>query len=112
MGKPAVRPLSRQTQETLALLGKLIHATRLERGISMEDLAARAGVSRWSVHRVERGDASCAVGTVFELATLLGIPLFEADPSRLAAQRAAIEHRLMLLPKTAKTGETRVDDDF
>ncbi|MBS9405630.1 helix-turn-helix transcriptional regulator [Halomonas sp. TRM85114] len=78
----------------------------------MDDLATRIGVSRWSVHRVERGDPSVAIGTAFELATQLGIQLFDAEPSRLVEQRATVEHRLTLLPKTAKTSEDKVDDDF
>lgn len=38
-------------------LAKEVHLSRLELGLSMEALAAKAGVSRMTVHTLERGEA-------------------------------------------------------
>jgi transcriptional regulator with XRE-family HTH domain len=53
------------------------------------DLAARAGISRSLLQRIERGDAGCAIGSVFEVATICGVALFEPNPHTLAQQLAA-----------------------
>ena len=104
--------LSRYGSEATRLLGLLIRQHRLERRMTAAELAQRAGVSRGFVQRAERGDPGCAIGTVFELATIVGICLFEADPLQLAATRAATEKTLKLLPASARMPALKVDDDF
>jgi hypothetical protein len=62
---------------------------------------------------VERGDTSVAVGTVFELAGLVGIDLFGTPPSDLGALVRREEERLALLPaRVRSSSRTRVDNDF
>jgi len=58
-----------------------------------------------------RCDPTVAIGTVFELAVLLGVPLFVDDRSELSAIRRLAENRLELLPRSVRPG-TNVDDDF
>lgn len=60
----------------------------------------RAGVSRGLLHRVEAGDAGVSIGAAFELAAVLGIPLFD-EPSRLAPAIKQVETTLTLLHKAA-----------
>lgn len=104
--------LSRYGNEATRLLGLLIRQHRLERKMTAAELAQRAGVSRGLVQRAERGDPGCAIGAVFELAAIVGVPLFEADLPQLNAMRAATEKTLKLLPAAARRPTNRVDDDF
>jgi transcriptional regulator with XRE-family HTH domain len=104
--------LSRQAAEALRLLGQLIKSARLERKMTGADLAQRAGISRVLLQRIERGTPSCSIGAVFEVAVILGVPLFEAEKSALTARLRQVEDRLALLPKTARPTTGKVDDDF
>lgn len=110
---PRISPaLSRHANEAARLLGLLIRQHRLERKMTAAELAQRAGVSRGLVQRAERGEPGCAIGAVFELATIVGVPLFEADPMQLNAMRSATEKTLKLLPSSARGPAGKVDDDF
>jgi hypothetical protein len=46
MTKKTNRVYSRYTHQALALMAKLIRATRLDRGITTQELADRVGISR------------------------------------------------------------------
>ncbi len=60
--------------------GETLAKTRLERGLSLSELAEAAGVSRRSVQMYEQG-MSAQVETAFRLEQFLGIPLVRAlDP--------------------------------
>ena len=76
------------------------------------ELAERVGISRPSLHRIERGDPRSAIGSAFEAAAIVGVPLFEADPSRLAGDLARVEEKLALLPKMIRTPKVEIDDEF
>lgn len=107
-GKPS--PVAREAAE---ILGRMIRAARMERDMTAAELAERARVSRPLVGRVEKGDLKVSIGAVFELASILGVPLFEPDEHRMR-ERLERERRLgALLRKRANgTGKRRVDDDF
>lgn len=109
-------PPSRYAQEAIALLASLIRAERIEKQIPAAELAERAGISRGTLYRVEQGDVKCQIGTYFEIAAILGIPLFDTEVSlpSLVSHRNRVEEKLKLLPKhTSKIKSTRkVKDDF
>ena len=107
-----VRTYARQTREGLGLLGQLIRIARIERGMKLQDLADRVGVSRDLMHRIEKGDPRCGIGVVFEATTVLGLPLFAPEPSTVADHRARLEEKLRLLPKAVHTTTDDVDDAF
>jgi DNA-binding XRE family transcriptional regulator len=109
--KPAT-PLARQTREAVALLGQLIRVTRIERGMKVQELAERVGVSRDLIHRIEKGDPRCGIGVVFEAATVLALPLFANTPADLADERARLDEKLRLLPKAVHHRADEVDDAF
>lgn len=111
-GQKKARTYARQTREALVLLGKLIRVTRIERGMKVQELAERVGVSRDLMHRIEKGDPRCGVGAVFEAATVLGLPLFAPDPGLVADHRARLDDKLRLLPKAVHGRRDEVDDDF
>ncbi len=112
MAKPSGRSYSRYAREAAELLGLMIRNTRTERGITVADVAERAGVSRGLVHRIEQGEMGSSIGAAFEVAAVIGLRLFEADPTTLTRHLSMERDRLTLLPRSVRTGTTRVKDDF
>lgn len=112
MPKPTNRSYSRYSREAVALLGQLIRRARIERHITVEDLAERAGLSRGLVHRIEKGDLGCAIGAVFEAAAIVGVRLFDADQAALSSQLSANAATLALLPQKVRSPTGPVKDDF
>jgi transcriptional regulator with XRE-family HTH domain len=96
----------------LKLIGSEIAQSRRERRWSVEGLAERAGVTPVTVRRAERGAPTVAVGTVFELAALTGVPLFTTDPVALPKVLATSRDRLALLPQRVHEPRRVVDDAF
>lgn len=78
----------------------------------MEELGERIGVTAPTISKIERGDPSVSLGAAFEAAALLGVPLFHADPARLAAERAGLAARSALLPRPSRRRATERSDDF
>lgn len=112
MAKPAMRPHSRYSQDAVLLLGQLIRRTRIERKLTAQELAERAGLSRGLVQRIEKGEPRCAIGAVFEAAAVVGVRLFDADQATLKSSIAANKAILTLLPKAVRTSRIEVKDDF
>ena len=111
MPKPKSRPFSDYTLDALALLGQLVREARVARALTATELAERAGISRALLQRIERGEPGCAIGVVFEVASVCGVPLFEADPHRLANRVALQREKMALLPKAVRHGK-QVNDGF
>lgn len=106
------RTYSRYTKEAIKLLAGQIKATRLERGIAVQELAERAGISRDLLRRIEKGDPVCGIGVVFEVAVLLGLPLFQSDYDDLVLKNKTVEDKLALLPSRIRKTKVDIDDDF
>ncbi|MDR5886509.1 helix-turn-helix transcriptional regulator [Vreelandella janggokensis] len=106
------RSYSRVTKQALSLFGKLIKAGRLERKMTATELAERAGITRRTLRNIENGEAGSEIGTVFEVATLVGVSLFDVDERTLAIHNAHLEDKLTLLPKSVRPSKQEVDDDF
>lgn len=108
MGRQKVG-VSRAAENALVVLGQQIRLARAARGMTVAQLAGTAGISRTTLSSIERGNASSSIGTVFNLATMVGVPLFGVDdPSELIALRRRGEERLALLP--ARVDRARKDD--
>jgi transcriptional regulator with XRE-family HTH domain len=112
MAKLSDRVASRYALEALLLLGQRIRAARIERKLTMDETSIRAGISRALLRRIEHGDPGSAIGSVFEVATVVGVSLFEADRGRLTSQLHHTTDKLTLLPATARKGSKAVKDDF
>ncbi len=112
MAKPSTRPYSRYSREAAVVLGQLIRLARTGHKLTLEALAERAGISRGLLHRIERGDPGCAIGSVFEVAAIVGVRLFDADQTTLAKGVANNEATLALLPKSVRKPTRPVKDDF
>ena len=110
--KSVTRTYSRFTREALKLLGQMIKLGRIERKLTSQDLADRAGISRDMLVRVEKGDPKCGIGVVFELATLVGVQLFDETSSSLTGYIKQAEDKLALLPKAVHKKPGVVDDNF
>lgn len=93
-------------------MGEQIKLGRKQKKWTENELAERAGISRATLQKSEKGDMSCAVGLVFEVATLVNIPLFEQDTYPLSKQVEQIRDKVALLPRRIPAQQNAVDADF
>ncbi len=54
-------------------LGERIRVARVRRKIRQTDLATRTHLSRSTIQAIERGESSCAVGSVLQVLWVLGL---------------------------------------
>ncbi len=104
--------MSRHAAEAARLLGMMVAQARREKQWTILELAERAGVSKPTARKVELGDPTVAIGTAFEIATLLGVALFTPDRAELSARVRRAEDRLALLPERVRPPSLEVHDDF
>lgn len=76
---PTVFP---QEQRLLSQLGARLKLARMRRKLSNVVVAQRAGISRTSVYKVEKGDPGATLGTYLRVLAVLGL---EGDINALAA---------------------------
>jgi DNA-binding XRE family transcriptional regulator len=107
-----IKVYSRYNIEAALLLGKQIMLGRKQRKWTESELAERAGISRSTVQKIEKGDVTCAIGLVFETAVLVGIKLFDPGPINLTTQINHTDDKIALLPKTIRKVKKKVDDAF
>ena len=58
-------------------LGERIHNLRRKNGKTQEVLASEAEITRQHLQRLENGTTNPTVGTLFRVAGVLGVPLWE-----------------------------------
>lgn len=109
---PKIRTYSRYTEAAIILLGKQIHLARKQHKWSESELAERAGISRTTVQKIEKGDTSCEIGLVFETAVLVGLKLFDSETTSLDSQTRRADEIIALLPKSTHRPKQKVDDNF
>ncbi|MES2825130.1 MAG: helix-turn-helix transcriptional regulator [Pseudomonadota bacterium] len=112
MPKSSTHAYSRYSLDALELMGNLIRESRVAANLTAEALAQRAGISRSLLHRIEKGDAGCTIGAVFEIAAILGIQLFDLDAKNLAMRLSYSTEKQALLPKAVRSSKKVVKDDF
>jgi transcriptional regulator with XRE-family HTH domain len=61
------------TAKQLAALGERLRLARLRRRYSAESVAARAGITRVTLARVEKGDAGTSMGAYVAVLRVLGL---------------------------------------
>ncbi len=96
----------------LKTLSAMIKAARLERGMSQAELSERLGVSRYTVIALEKGEPKVGVGTVFEAATIVGIPLLANDQRELNKLATTVASLTSILPERGRRKKITLDDDF
>ncbi len=60
-------------QRLFAQLGETLRLARLRRRLSAEMVAERAGISRVTLHKIEKGTPSVAIGSYFMVLHVLGL---------------------------------------
>lgn len=98
MKKPQVF-FQENVREVVEYLGLQIQIGRRNRHFSERALSDRAGVSRSTLRRVEQGDPSVAIGTVFNLARAVGVPLVHEQSNKIPEEIDRAYHHLTLLPR-------------
>ena len=93
-------------------MGEQIKLGRKQRRWTEKNLADRAGISRATLQKIENGDMSCAIGLVFEAATLVGVKLFDPDTTHLSKHIEQTRDKIAVLPQRIKTKIKVVRDDF
>jgi len=110
-----VRVYSQYCRQAILLLAKHIQLARKERKLTERDLADRAGIARATLQKVEKGDLKCEIGIVFELATLVGVKLFDvelAQSHQFTLDIDRLDDKIALLPKSIRKSTKGVDDAF
>lgn len=111
MSKSAVR-IGIVAKAALSHFAALLRIRRKERNLSLGDLADRLGVSTPTVRKILEGAPSVAIGSYFEAARILGVPLFDPDPDRFAVTASKTAELESLLPKRIRTHQQEIDDRF
>ena len=112
MASPLNRTYLRQTRDAADLLGTLIRLGRKERKMTEEELSGRAGISRRTLQKIERGDPKCEIGLVFEVSSIVGVKLFNDDENSIRYTFGRhIDDKLALLPKRVRN-TVKINDDF
>lgn len=97
----ALPPTATQDRKRLALLGERIRLARKRQRVSAVAAAQAAGVSRVTLHRVERGEPSVAIGAWIAIATALGLS-FDLLGSQVRAAKVPKRVRLRDFPELEK----------
>lgn len=106
------RTYSPYAAEAAQLLGAQVTLSRRQRRWSAQELADRAGITPPTLRKVERGDMTVGLGVAFEVAALVGVPLFHEDRSRLGADLNRVRDRIAVLPQRVRQRAGEVKDDF
>ena len=81
-----------------SLIGRRVRSARIGRGWTLDDLAARSGVSRRMVVNVEQGVTNASIATLLRLSTALGVSLASLvdvpESTALAVSRTGEHHAL------------------
>lgn len=71
--------VSKDVQDILQLIGKLIRAKRRSRYITMKRLSDDARISRVTLTEMEKGSPNVSIGLYFEVLCLLGVKRYLWD---------------------------------
>lgn len=111
MPKKPVR-LGVVSEAALNHFAALLRIGRQEKAITVAELADRLSISIPTTRNLLRGAPAVAIGTYFEAATILGVPLFEPERDRFQATRNRVEQIESLLPKRVIKLPEDFNDDF
>lgn len=67
------RPLLPSQKRKLETFGENIRFARLRRDLSSEQISERAGISRSTLIKIERGDEGVSIGNYFRVLAILGL---------------------------------------
>lgn len=108
----ARRAYSIYTKEALKLLGKEIELKRKSKKITAGELAERCGITRVTLRKIERGEPTTEIGSVFEAASIVGVKLFESENAReLQKAFSQVSDKVALLPQSVRRKASKESDD-
>ena len=91
----ATSPVLPVAQERLALLGERLRATRKRQRVSAVAAAEAAGISRVTLHRIERGEPTVTMGAWMAAASVLGLA-FDLPDANSADESIALPTAIRL----------------
>ncbi|HRO66051.1 MAG TPA: helix-turn-helix transcriptional regulator [Pseudobdellovibrionaceae bacterium] len=92
---PARSPhISKKTEKMLRQLGQQLREHRKTFGLSAVTTAEAAGLSRITLHRIERGEPSVAMGAYLGVAEALGLQMELVDPKHPKKPRSQARPKL------------------
>jgi transcriptional regulator with XRE-family HTH domain len=106
------RTYSKITREALTLMGQQVKLARKQKKMSEKEMAARAGIARSTLQKIEQGAPQVDIGFVFEVATLAGVPLFDVHATSLAPHIERMSDKLALMPTYIRSSKREFNDDF
>ena len=106
------RVYSKYAQDAAFLIGQQIKLARKNKKWSSANLAERAGITRETLQRIENGDMRTSIGLVFEVAAIIGVPLFTEDKQLFSNNLELIQSKIELLPQRIRIQKKVVDDNF
>jgi len=87
-------PIAPHVATQLATLGRRIRTRREEQKVTATDAAEAAGMSRVTLHRVERGEPSVTMGAYLSALAAVGLSLQVLEPEAAPAPRVPAVVRL------------------
>ncbi|GAA5483590.1 helix-turn-helix domain-containing protein [Haloferula sargassicola] len=111
MSKTSIR-IGIVAKAALAHFAALLRVQRKERNLTLNELADRLGISIPTVRKMLDGSPSVAIGSYFEAARILGVPLFDPDPDRFAMTASRTAEMESLLPQRIRARQQEIHDDF
>lgn len=88
---PAAPPAGKPAQAKPPALGPRLHAIRKARGLTLDELSERSGISKSMLSQIERGQANPTFGTLWNITQSLGLELSELVEAGARKPAAAIE---------------------
>ncbi len=92
-------------------IGKRIAHLRISARVTQDELARKAGVSRFSLQRLEKGVGGIRVETFFSVLRALGVldalSVVLPEPSLTPLQLADLEGKKVRLPKRVRTSRAK-----
>lgn len=89
--------ITEQSATRLQVLGELLRARRKALRLNATTVAEAAGLSRVTLHRIEKGEPSVTMGAWCNVAAALGMSLLAQTPEQMATA-AATADRVAWLP--------------
>ena len=111
MAKTAIR-IGLIAKAAISHFAALLRIERKERNLTLDELADRLGISTPTVRKILEGSPSVAIGSYFEAARILGVPLFDPDSDRFAVTASRTAEVESLLPKRVRHRQHEIDDNF
>lgn len=103
---------SKQTLYALEHYANLLKIARKNRNMTVVELTDKLGVSRTTVDKILKGDPTANIGYYFEASRILGVNLFNQEPSRLEVSKRSSDKIDSLLPKRIRNKKEILDNDF